>query len=87
MHPSDETEAAEASSFSIARQHIVDADKSIVGYELFNRSQGAHDHTLASDVSLVLHVVAQSGSKLVTGQADLFLNATHESLTLSFIHI
>lgn len=81
MHPSDEAEAPEASSFSIARQHIVDADKSIVGYELFNRSQGAQDHTLASDVSLVLNVVAQSGSKLVTGQADLFLNATHESLT------
>jgi len=59
----------------------VDTDKSIVGYELFNRTQGARDHTLASDVSLVLNVIAQSGTKLVNGQADLFLNATHESLT------
>jgi c-di-GMP-related signal transduction protein len=32
-------------------------------------------------VSLVLNVMAQSGAKLVNGQADLFLNATHESLT------
>ena len=59
----------------------MDADKSIVGYELFNRTQGERDHTLASDVSLVLNVMAQSGTKLVNGQADLFLNATHESLT------
>lgn len=59
----------------------MDADKSIVGYELFNRTQGARDHSLASDVSLVLNVMAQSGTKLVNAQADLFLNATHESLT------
>ncbi|MEO7107681.1 MAG: HDOD domain-containing protein [Rhodoferax sp.] len=78
---STDTENQDASSFSIARQHIVDADKSIVGYELFNRSQGARGHTLASDISLVLNVVSQTGARLVNGQADLFLNATHESLT------
>ena len=80
MNPAD-AETAEVSSFSIARQHIVDTDKSIVGYELFNRTQGDRDHTLASDVSLVLNVMAQSGTQLANGQADLFLNATHESLT------
>ena len=78
---SSDAETSDASSFSIARQHIVDADKSIVGYELFNRMQGDRAHTLASDVSLVLNVMAQSSSKLVNGQADLFINATHESLT------
>ncbi len=71
----------DSSSFSIARQHIVDANKSIVGYELFNRSQGAQPHSLASDVSMVLNVLAQSSSKLVNGLADLFINATHDSLT------
>lgn len=76
-----EVETTEASSFAIARQHIVDADKSVVGYELFNRTQGERAHSLASDVSLVLNVMAQSGTRLVNGQADLFLNATHESLT------
>jgi EAL and modified HD-GYP domain-containing signal transduction protein len=76
-----EPETSLTSNFSIARQHIVDTDKSIVGYELFNRTQGARDHTLASDVSLVLNVMAQSGTKLINGQADLFINATHESLT------
>lgn len=59
----------------------MDVEKSVVGYELFNRNQGARAHSLASDVSLVLNVMAQSGAKLVNGQADLFLNATHESLT------
>ena len=76
-----DADTSDVSSFSIARQHIVDVDKSVVGYELFNRTQGARAHSLASDVSLVLNVMAQSGAKLVNGQADLFLNATHESLT------
>ncbi|MDZ7938649.1 MAG: HDOD domain-containing protein [Rhodoferax sp.] len=78
---SSDAETSDTSSFSIARQHIVDANKSVVGYELFNRSQGARAHSLASDVSLVLNVMAQSGTKLANGQADLFLNTTHESLT------
>lgn len=80
MNPLNDAQAQEASFFSIARQHIVDADQSIVGYELFNRTQGARDHTLASDVSLVLHVVSQSGFSLTNTHADLFLNATHQSL-------
>jgi c-di-GMP-related signal transduction protein len=78
---SPDSEISDASSFSIARQHIVDVEKSVVGYELFNRMQGMRAHSLASDVSLVLNVMAQSGVKLVNGHADLFLNATHESLT------
>jgi c-di-GMP-related signal transduction protein len=78
---SSDAEISDASSFSIARQHIVDVEKSVVGYELFNRMQGVRPHSLASDVSLVLNVMAQSGVKLVNGHADLFLNATHESLT------
>lgn len=76
-----DAESQDTSFFSIARQHIVDADKSIVGYELFNRNQGARDHTLASDISLVLNVVSQSGVHLMDSQADLFINATHDSLT------
>ena len=59
----------------------MDADKSIVGYELFNRTLGGREHTLASDISLVLNVVSQSGVQLMDSQADLFINATHESLT------
>ncbi|MES2950692.1 MAG: HDOD domain-containing protein [Pseudomonadota bacterium] len=76
-----DTESQDASIFSIARQHIVAADQSIVGYELFNRTQGLNGHTMASDASLVLNVVSQSGIHLVNSQADLFLNATHESLS------
>jgi EAL and modified HD-GYP domain-containing signal transduction protein len=81
VNPLNDAQAQEASFFSIARQHIVDADKSIVGYELFNRTQGQREHTLASDISLVLNVVSQSGVHLMDSQADLFINATHDSLT------
>ncbi len=81
MNLTDSGQRHDDSFFSIARQHIVDADKSIVGYELFNRNHSAGNHTLASDVSMVLNVVSQSGIHLVNSQADLFLNATHESLT------
>lgn len=81
MNLTDDAQSTDASIFSIARQHIVDAEQSVVGYELFNRTQGMRGHTLASDISLVLNVVSQSGVQWVHAQADLFLNATHESLT------
>jgi c-di-GMP-related signal transduction protein len=68
------------SNFSIARQCIVDAEETVVAYELFNRAKTSVLHSLASDMSLVLNVVSHNSS-LVIGQTDLFINTTLESLT------
>jgi len=72
--------AAAAEPFSIARQPIVDAEQAVVGYELFNRTQADH-HSLASDVSMVLHSLAQGGKTISDKRSDLFVNTTHEGLS------
>ena len=65
---------------SIARQPIVDADKNIVAYELFNRSRGGTRHTVNSDVGMVLHAIANSGTLLSMSHTDLFVHALHDGL-------
>ena len=67
--------------FFIEKQPIVDAEKTIVGYELFNRSQTDQVHSLASDVSMVLHSLVQSGKTIADRRSDLFINTTHEGLS------
>ncbi len=69
-----------SNDLSIARQPIVDADRTVVGYELFNRSQAYRTHSLASDVSMVLHALAQNGTSVTGKGLDLFVNTTHEGL-------
>ncbi|OYT93597.1 MAG: EAL domain-containing protein [Burkholderiales bacterium PBB3] len=67
-------------TFSIARQPIVDADRSVVAYELFNRSRSATEHSSASDLSVALNAVAQSGAPLWASHHDLFLNTVPQGL-------
>ena len=65
---------------SIARQPIVDTNKTVVAYELFNRSQSATSHSLSSDVSFALHALAQSGAPFSITNCDLFINTVHQAL-------
>lgn len=67
-------------TISIARQPIVDARRSVVAYELFNRSRSAHEHSSASDLSVALNAVAQSGAPLWASHHDLFLNTVPQGL-------
>lgn len=76
-----ETDQAAAEPFSIARQPIVDAEQAVVGYELFNRTQAERTHSLASDVSMVLHSLSQGGKTITDKRSDLFVNTTHEGLS------
>lgn len=66
---------------SIARQPIVDAQRNIHAYELFNRSAVDARHTVASDTSLVLNAVANQGTAFSIAHSDLFVHALHEGLT------
>lgn len=66
---------------SIARQPIVDGKRTVVAYELFNRSQSVSTHSVASDISLALNAVAQSGAPFAISRCDLFLNSLHQGLT------
>lgn len=67
-------------TISIARQPIVDARRSVVAYELFNRSRSAQAHSGASDLSVALNAVVQSGAPLWDSSNDLFLNTVPDAL-------
>lgn len=64
----------------IARQAIVDIDKAVIGYELFNRSRGPAEHTAATDVLLLFTALSHAGKEDLVGTKLLFVNSTHESL-------
>ncbi|KQP22594.1 EAL and HDOD domain-containing protein [Pseudorhodoferax sp. Leaf267] len=64
----------------IARQPIVDGRRTVFGYELFDRSHAADDHSAASDVTLVFNALAHTGSEVLVGQFTIFVNSTHNSL-------
>ena len=65
---------------SIARQPIVDAQRTVVAYELFNRTPSATSHSLSSDVSFALHALAESGAPFSISNCDLFINTVHQAL-------
>ncbi len=67
-------------TISIARQPIVDSRRLVVAYELFNLSPAAHAHSSASDLSVALNAVAQSGTPMWASNHDLFLNTVAQSL-------
>lgn len=67
-------------SFLIARQAIVDAERKVVGHELFDRNRHEQGHTAASDATLLFNVMLHSGEESLVGRKLVFLNCTHESL-------
>lgn len=73
----------------IARQAIVDENRAVVGYELFNRSVAASDHTASTDASMLFNALCHADSDALIGRAIVFINCTHESLAsghLELIH-
>ena len=78
--PATATAAPRPTSAIIARQAIVNADRAVVGYELFDRSQGAGTHTAATDVTLIFHALSHAGTEDLIGRLQLFINCTHNSL-------
>ncbi len=83
-------EAAAASDMAvIARQAIVDASRTVIGYELFDRSTARDAHTAASDAALLFNALSYGGAEALVGKLTVFINCTHESLAgghLELIH-
>lgn len=67
-----------AGTVVIARQPIMDAQRKIVAYELFDRSTALHN--AASDVALVFNALTHTGNVSLVGKTTIFVNCTHESL-------
>src|SRR5574337_1091473 len=73
----------------IARQAILDEQRAVYGYELFDRNTAAHSHTAASDAALLFNALSYAGSEALVGKKTVFINCTHESLAgghLELIH-
>ncbi len=83
-------EAAEATNLAIiARQPIVDAQRAVYGYELFDRTTASDHHTAASDAALLFTALSNAGTEALVGKKTVFINCTHESLAgghLELIH-
>ncbi|MEN9396814.1 MAG: hypothetical protein RLZ81_1344 [Pseudomonadota bacterium] len=65
---------------AIARQAIVDASRSVIGYELFDRSRQSDKHTAASDAELLFRVLSHIDNEALTDRKTIFVNCTHDSL-------
>jgi c-di-GMP-related signal transduction protein len=65
---------------AFAHQAILDSARSIVGYELFDRSALARSHTAASDAQLLFNVLSSVDSESPIGNKTIFVNCTHDSL-------
>ncbi|MBY0455208.1 MAG: HDOD domain-containing protein [Burkholderiaceae bacterium] len=73
----------------IARQAIVDKDRAVFGYELFDRSTSIHAHSADSDAALLFNALSYAGTESLVGQKLVFINCTHDGLTgghLELIH-
>ena len=68
-------------STAIARQAILDANRAVFGYELFDRSQAAHEHTAASDAAMLFNVLSHADHETLIDRKTIFINCTHQTLT------
>ncbi len=71
---------AEAASGHIARQAILNADREVVAYELFDRSVARDEHSSASDAQLLFNMLSSPDAASLSNRKTLFLNCTHDSL-------
>lgn len=74
---------------AIARQAILDENRNVIGYELYDRSLAAAEHTAASDAELLFNVLSHAEHQALIGRKTMFINCTHESLSgrhLELIH-
>jgi EAL and modified HD-GYP domain-containing signal transduction protein len=79
----------ESGAALIARQAIVDAQRAVFGYELYDRSTALDTHTAASDAALLFNALSHGDTEALVGTKIIFINCTHESLVsghLELIH-
>jgi EAL and modified HD-GYP domain-containing signal transduction protein len=67
-------------STAIARQAILDSKRAVFGYELFDRSQAADEHTAASDAAMLFNVLSHADHEVLIDRKTIFINCTHQTL-------
>ena len=77
------------SQLVMARQAIVDDTRTVFGYELFDRSMSAEQHTAESDAALLFNALSFADTEALVSKKLVFINCTHDSLAgghLELIH-
>lgn len=72
---------ASRNQIAIARQPIVDAQRMVVAYELFQRTPAAPGNPHMADTPLVLKALVENGLTLSTTKTDLFFGCQHSALS------
>jgi c-di-GMP-related signal transduction protein len=67
-------------TIAFAHQAILDDNRAVIGYELFDRSALSSKHTAASDAQLLFNVLSAVDSESPIGNKTIFINCTHDSL-------
>lgn len=81
------SEAHSQDGNAIARQAILDKDRAIFGYELFNRALALTPHTAASDAAMLFNVLSHPDNEVLIGHKTIFINCTHESLASGHLEL
>ena len=72
---------ASRNQIAIARQPIVDAQRMVVAYELFQRTPAAPGNPHMADTPLVLKALVENGLTFSTTKTDLFFGCQHSALS------
>ena len=76
----DSAEALAQAPLAIARQSILDKERDVFGYELFDRSRAATAHTPASDAALLFNVLSSTDCEALLDRITIFITCTHQTL-------
>lgn len=72
---------ASRNQIAIARQPIVDAQRMVVAYELFQRTPAAPGNPHVADTPLALKALVENGLTFSTTKTDLFFGCQHSALS------
>jgi len=85
----DSSTPAAGDQTAIARQAILDANRNVIAYELYDRSRKFAEHSAASDAEMLFNVLSHAELQPLMGRKLMYINCTHESLSgkhLELIH-
>jgi c-di-GMP-related signal transduction protein len=86
--PTDATAVSDsATKARIARQAILNQDRAVFGYELFDRSVSRDQHTASSDAQLLFNMLSSADAESLVSRKTLFLNCTHDSLAGGYLDL
>jgi EAL and modified HD-GYP domain-containing signal transduction protein len=81
------TAANAGSNRAIARQAILDSNRTVFGYELFDRSLLGNEHTASSDAQLLFNAMSLAESDSLASNKTIFINCTHDSLAAGHLDL